>query len=73
LPSNNRHKDKEDWWDRLTNYAIELNSGVMVRIPSFITMGLCLKCILGKNSDKRGKYGKLMSLLLLLIGIIKLR
>jgi hypothetical protein len=42
-----------DWWEGFMTYAIEMGSGVIVYIPSFIKIGLCIWKLIGGGGIHR--------------------
>jgi hypothetical protein len=38
-----------DWWELLLKYAIEMGSGAMIHIPSFIKIGSAIQRLMGRG------------------------
>jgi hypothetical protein len=45
-------------------YAVEMGSGTMIYIPSFINIGSDIQKLIGGDSQAQRQYGDLISLLL---------
>jgi hypothetical protein len=70
LPSNDReiHRDTQRRWEGFMKYAVEMGSGTMLHIPSFIKIGSVIQKLMegGELTDTQthSQYGDLISILL---------
>jgi hypothetical protein len=53
-----------DWWEGFTKYAVEMGSGVMTYIPSFMNTGSAIQKLMGRDTKTHRQHGDSISLLL---------
>jgi hypothetical protein len=63
LPSNDRRYTHTDWWEGFMKYIIEMGSGAIIYIPSFIKIGSGIQKLIGGGGIHR-QHGDCLSLLL---------
>jgi hypothetical protein len=52
-----------EWWEGFMKYAVEMGSGAIIYIPSFVKIGSCSRKLMGRGGVHRHRqYGDLISL-----------